>query len=203
MEKGFIQIIDEFKKPGMVVAEVGTWVGDSTKFAAPIVKGMKGRYLAIDWFKGSINTVPAYSSDTYDTALEEFKANIKLVGCGKFVEILDMTTQEALNVIEDQSLDICFIDADHRYEEVKQDIISYFPKVKIGGVICGHDLEPFAKNLFNTFTPEQLKQDCIAMKYGEVITHIHPGVIQAVGELFGFDAIKSYSDNVWFTRRIK
>lgn len=203
MEKGFIEIIDEFKKPGMVVAEVGTWVGDSTKFAAPIVKGMKGRYLAIDWFKGSINTVPAYSSDTYTTALDEFKANIKLVGCSKSVEILDMTTQEALNVIDDQSLDICFIDADHRYKEVKQDIISYFSKVKIGGVICGHDFEAFAKHRFNTFTPEELEKDCITVNYGDVYTNIHPGVIQAVGELFGFDIIKMYSDNVWFTRRIK
>ena len=40
---------------------------------------------------------------------------------------------------EDESLDFVFLDADHGYDVVKRDILSWFPKVKIGGVIAGHD----------------------------------------------------------------
>jgi len=37
------------------------------------------------------------------------------------------------------SMDFVFIDADHSYEGVRQDLISWWPKVKPGGFICGHD----------------------------------------------------------------
>lgn len=42
-------------------------------------------------------------------------------------------------MVPDLSLDIVYIDADHSYEGVKKDLESWFPKVKIGGVIAGHD----------------------------------------------------------------
>ena len=38
-----------------------------------------------------------------------------------------------------ESLDFVFIDAGHMYEEVKEDISLWLPKVKPGGVISGHD----------------------------------------------------------------
>ena len=40
---------------------------------------------------------------------------------------------------EDNSLDFVFIDAAHDYESVKKDINAWFPKIKKGGVIAGHD----------------------------------------------------------------
>lgn len=39
----------------------------------------------------------------------------------------------------DASLDFVFIDADHRYEAVVADIAAWFPKVKPGGWVGGHD----------------------------------------------------------------
>lgn len=38
------------------------------------------------------------------------------------------------------SLDFVYIDGDHSYNGVKKDINNYFPKVKSGGVIGGHDI---------------------------------------------------------------
>ena len=34
-----------------------------------------------------------------------------------------------------------FIDADHSYENTKQDIQDWFPKVRVGGILCGHDID--------------------------------------------------------------
>ena len=39
----------------------------------------------------------------------------------------------------DNSLDFVFIDGDHRYEPVKNDILAWLPKMKIGSILSGHD----------------------------------------------------------------
>jgi hypothetical protein len=37
------------------------------------------------------------------------------------------------------SFDFIYIDANHSYEEVREDLRLWFPKVKLGGIIGGHD----------------------------------------------------------------
>lgn len=54
---------------------------------------------------------------------------------------LRMTTAEAATHIKDGSLDFVFIDADHSYEGVFNDIVNWAPKVKKGGAVMGHDID--------------------------------------------------------------
>ena len=54
--------------------------------------------------------------------------------------LLRMKTDEAANLIEDESLDFVFIDADHSYEGCNADIKNWSPKVKKGGYVMGHDI---------------------------------------------------------------
>ena len=42
-------------------------------------------------------------------------------------------------IIPDNTLDFCYIDADHSYDSVKNDLDIWLPKIKINGIICGHD----------------------------------------------------------------
>lgn len=71
--------------------------------------------------------------------------------------VLNMTTAQASRTIEDGSLDFVFVDADHSYEAVQEDIALWKPKVKAGGWLGGHDYH----------------------------TRKFPGVVQAVNEAFG------------------
>ena len=64
-----------------------------------------------------------------------------------------------------QFFDWVYIDADHSYEAVLKDISLWLPKVKMGGIISGHDCNPDPNNeAYETF-----------------------GVDRAVKEIFGND----------------
>ena len=54
------------------------------------------------------------------------------------VIFLNMDSAEATEYIPDD-LDFCYIDGDHTYQGVKRDVNAYFPKIKTGGIIGGHD----------------------------------------------------------------
>ena len=53
-----------------------------------------------------------------------------------------MTKEKSVNAAKhfaDGSLDFVYIDADHSYQAVKTDYEVWLPKIRIGGMICGHD----------------------------------------------------------------
>jgi hypothetical protein len=68
--------------------------------------------------------------------------------------------------------DVVFIDALHDYESVKQDIALWWPLVRPGRYLCGHD--------FN---------------------HKWPGVERAVAEHFNLMDVGLAPDSVWFVRK--
>jgi predicted O-methyltransferase YrrM len=57
-----------------------------------------------------------------------------------------MLLDDAVKQVEDYSLDFVFIDATHTYDAVKNDYYTWAPKVRLGGLICGHDYHPAFDN---------------------------------------------------------
>jgi len=53
--------------------------------------------------------------------------------------LIRKTGTEASFEIEDESLDFVFIDGDHHFDYVMEDILVWNRKVKKGGVVSGHD----------------------------------------------------------------
>lgn len=58
------------------------------------------------------------------------------------VKVIWKTSLESIKDITDGELDFVFIDADHSYEHAKQDIELWYPKVRSGGLVSGHDYDP-------------------------------------------------------------
>jgi len=50
-----------------------------------------------------------------------------------------MNSLESYKLFEDESIDFLFIDGDHKYETVKKELKFWYPKIKNGGTIGGHD----------------------------------------------------------------
>lgn len=47
----------------------------------------------------------------------------------------------AKHLFADESVDFVFIDGCHEVESVRRDIADWYPKVKVGGIIAGHDYQ--------------------------------------------------------------
>jgi hypothetical protein len=63
----------------------------------------------------------------------------RLDGEGVVGRFLEMGSTGAAELYDDASLDMVFVDADHRYECVRSDIEAWRSKVRSGGLLCGHD----------------------------------------------------------------
>ena len=55
-------------------------------------------------------------------------------------------SSDAVEMFEDNSIDFLFVDGNHEYEYVLEDLRNYYPKVKPGGIICGDDYFMSAKD---------------------------------------------------------
>ncbi|NQS89087.1 class I SAM-dependent methyltransferase [Patescibacteria group bacterium] len=50
------------------------------------------------------------------------------------------TSNQAVKDIKDNSLDFCYIDGNHEYKYVVEDMFNYWIKVRPGGILGGHDI---------------------------------------------------------------
>ena len=131
---------------GYKIAEVGVWKGKSTSYIGVeiINSGKDIKFYAIDSFEGS----PEHKSPEslyYEPLLEiedglynHFKENIKSVE--QVVTHIKKYSLDASKDFEDGFFDVVYIDACHDYECVIEDIKAWYPKVKVGGILAGHDL---------------------------------------------------------------
>jgi hypothetical protein len=53
--------------------------------------------------------------------------------------IIRKTSMGAVGDFEDNSIDFVYIDGNHSFKYVAEDICEWVKKVKVGGFICGHD----------------------------------------------------------------
>lgn len=72
------------------------------------------------------------------------------------VEIIRKSSEESVNIFTDGSIDIIFIDGEHTYSGVTNDINIWESKIKSGGVVSGHDYNhpnfPDVKKAVDTWT---------------------------------------------------
>ena len=73
--------------------------------------------------------------ERYDRIYEQAKKRLAPFKC----HLIKRFSVDASKVIPDGSLDFVYIDGNHDYEHCVEDIAAWIKKVKIGGIISGHD----------------------------------------------------------------
>lgn len=77
------------------------------------------------------------SQASQDANYEETIA--RLAKYGTRSRIWRMTSEEASHAVDDDQLDFVYLDARHDFESVKSDLALWYPRVRPGGIIAGHD----------------------------------------------------------------
>ena len=127
-----------------IIVEVGSWKGRSTIYLAVEIfnSGKDIKLFAVDTWLGQLD-LGIHQDEEHvknGTIYKLFVDNMKVVNDQK--EIVFPIRAESVKAaadFEDCSLDIVYIDASHNYEDVKKDIEAWLPKVKLGGILAGHD----------------------------------------------------------------
>lgn len=167
-EKTLIKILSKVTKGPLV--EVGCWTGHSTSFIAKRAVDIFSEAIIVDNFEGNEGT-PLFDFAKENEVKRIFISNMKELDLWDNISLFCMDSNEAHKFIDDNSVEFIFIDAGHTYEQVKEDLINYIPKVKQGGIICGHDYES------TTYDEKYINEDYVDGK--------HHGVIKAVNEIIG------------------
>lgn len=148
----------------MVGAEIGVFDGHTSEFL--LRRFPQLRLWMVDQWKPYPVDWPGYTQADWD-GLKEC-AEWWTVFAEDRRHVLRDPSTIAANYFADESLDFVFVDADHRYEQVKADLEAYRRKVRRGGIYTGHDYDA-----------------------------AHPGVIQAVNEFAADRSIDLGADSTW------
>jgi len=110
-----------------VVAEVGVDRGETTKYLLEHCN--LETYVLVD----------SKFNEELKQWLKEQNLIKKLPSLEGPIIIKEIDSLEAAKLYDDGFFDLVFIDAAHDYKSVLNDIIAWKPKVREGGILCGHD----------------------------------------------------------------
>ena len=134
-----------------VGAEIGVWNGEFSEMFCKL--GLK--HYAIDPWMGYSGYVAA-GKNRLEAKYEQTKKRLLPY---KNCTIIRKTSMDALSNFKDGSLDYVYIDGNHGFRYIAEDILEWPKKVRKGGVISGHDYvyfpdstDSYVKYVVDTYT---------------------------------------------------
>jgi predicted O-methyltransferase YrrM len=134
------------KRRPAIFCEIGTWMGKSISILgrAALDRGDAIVY-GVDPFNGIGDAISEreYQSRRKKLKLsqiEECLSNLDRVGVGSVIHLLQLTSAAAINTFPEMHIDGLFIDGDHTYEHVMEDVALWSPLLESGGWLVLHDV---------------------------------------------------------------
>lgn len=129
----------KYIQQGFRCLEIGVWKGD---YSNEILQRKPSELHLVDpwkfqpefsskWYGGKIAKQQNDMDNIYNSVVKRFM--------GKPVHIHRGFSSNLYNEFEDSYFDWVYIDGNHEYDYVLDDLKNYLPKVKSGGFLCGDD----------------------------------------------------------------
>jgi len=137
---GLYELIKDYVTKDSVMVEIGCYRGVSTELFALHC----GKIFAIDpWSKvceGKYVNVER-ATRKMPEQLEAERVFEERMGGYKNIEIIKDFSYNVYDKFPDSSLDVVYVDGHHSEKACLEDIKNWFPKLKVGGVMSGHDYQ--------------------------------------------------------------
>ncbi len=189
--KALASLVANIAKPDAVFVEVGSWGGHSASYIANTVKALGGHLYCIDHWKGNEGTSLHQTAEEYDV-YKMFETGLKDAGLWEYITPMKMDSLTASKEFEDKSVDLVFLDADHRYDQFMDDLKAWYPKIKDGGIICGHDCENYYSK-----SSSELKELLDTHIKDDFTGVYHAGVMKALFDYFSDAYIIIKNTRLW------
>ncbi|MBE3122191.1 MAG: class I SAM-dependent methyltransferase [Thermoplasmata archaeon] len=120
--------------------EVGVLAAEFSKVIYSVCR-FKKFYLIDPWkVFGKHNIATQREIDECDVMYQKAFDDVKIwADKNKGIEVIRGISPDEAGRFENETIDFVYIDASHLYEDVKADILAWWPKVRKGGILAGHD----------------------------------------------------------------
>ena len=168
-------IVYEYKVPP-IMYEIGSFAGESAEIFAQYF----GTVHCVDPWTSDPNICGLTDACPFNCEDVQRSFDERAAKCGNLVKHVGYNIDVA-KTVKEGSLDFVYIDALHHYDAVRQDIATWWPKVKSGGFLGGHDFHSAVMN--SDFMVKQAVDDFIAGDKSATDLHL-------------------FSDTSWIVRKV-
>lgn len=137
-----------------ICVEVGIANAESIIYLAKKLKSLGKKF--------TLYGVDDMSYGSYNQMNDIFR-NIYNAGVFDCITVIPKDSIEASKDFNDNSLDFVFLDSSHLYEPTKQEIMAWYPKLKDGCLLAGHDFfgHDEVNRAVREMIPEKIKRETI------------------------------------------
>lgn len=128
--------ISRLREENLVGVEIGTGRGEGAHYLLEKCSNIKKLY-TIDPYKEYFDWIGLIAQESLSRDEEIAKKNFAKFG--DKVSMIKKKSVDAAKDFDDESLNFIIIDGDHQKQEVINDLLSFYPKVKKNGIIAVHD----------------------------------------------------------------
>lgn len=170
-----LELFNEIKSnfDGGFGVEVGTFKAEFSKF---ILDNWNGTLYMVDvWRPLGDEYLDSSNHKNYQNQIYSYAMD-NLQGLEDRGIMIRANSQKASEIFQDESLDFVYIDANHAYDSVVDDINYWYSKVKKGGYLWGHDY--ISLDWYNdpNFLPNQKDKHIYSKDFYHGVFGVNPAV---------------------------
>ncbi len=139
--QSLIHLVNLYFPTNSTIVEVGTGFGTTACMLAQNCPNIKKIYTIDPYLPYTTSWVGEnlpFGEKEVGNAKMIAEHNIKFSGFKEKIELILLTSDSALSMFDNESIDLLFYDATQTIEIAYKDIYNWYKKIKKGGVVSGH-----------------------------------------------------------------